>query len=83
MLTCLGITKLLISYGTPYWLQEPAEDDPKQDSWIFFPEFNQCANALAKLGTSQTCCFVLHDNPTPVLLAFDKVKLFCARIVYV
>ena len=47
-------------------------------------EANQCANALVKFGATLSSDFVNFVNPPPVvedLLAFDKAKLFCNRLI--
>ena len=44
-----------------------------------YKEANQCSDALAKFGTSQSTDYVIFDSPPLVvenLLAFDKSKLF-------
>ena len=49
-----------------------------------FCEANQCANALAKLGSRSLYSFVVFCNPPPVvdaILAFDKANIHCNRLV--
>ena len=49
-----------------------------------YREANQCADALARLGSSVVSSFVVFVEPPPVvvnLLAFDEVGNFCNRFV--
>ena len=49
-----------------------------------YREANQCADALANLGLNLEVSFMDFVNPLPVmenLLAFDKAKLFCTRMI--
>ena len=49
-----------------------------------FCEANQCANALAKLGSRSLYSFAVFCNPPPVveaILAFDKANMHCNRLV--
>ena len=49
-----------------------------------FREANQCADALAKLGSQSLYSFVVFCNPPPVvdaILAFDKANMHCNRLV--
>ena len=50
-----------------------------------FREANQCAETLTKFGAMFVTFFVVFDNPPLVvenLLVFDKVELFCNRMVF-
>ena len=47
-------------------------------------EANQCADALAKMRTSNNFSFVVFTEPLPVvgtLFAFDKANMFCNRLI--
>lgn len=49
-----------------------------------FREANRCADKLANMGATQSADFLLLYEPPPVvvdLLAFDKVELFCNKMV--
>ena len=49
-----------------------------------FREANQCADALAKLGSQSLYSFVVFCNPLPVvedILAFNKANMHCNRLV--
>ena len=49
-----------------------------------FKEANQCADVLAKFGAILSLDFVNFVNPPPMvedLLAFDKIELFCNRLI--
>ena len=51
-----------------------------------FREANRCVDKLANVGATQAVNFLLLYEPLPVvadLLAFDKAKLFCNRMVVV
>ena len=51
-----------------------------------FRKANGCADKLANMGATQSVDFLLLYEPPPVvvdLLAFDKVELFCIRMVVV
>ena len=49
-----------------------------------FRKANQCADALAKLGSQSLYSFAVFCNPPPVveaILAFDKANMHCNRLV--
>ena len=49
-----------------------------------FREANQCADALAKLGSQSLYSFAVFCNPPPVvesILAFDKANMRCNRLL--
>ena len=49
-----------------------------------FCEANQCADALAKLGSQTLYSFAVFCNPPPVvepILAFDKANMRCNRLL--
>ena len=49
-----------------------------------YREANQCADALAKMGTNRNFTFVVFVEPPPMvgtLLAFDKANMFCNRLI--
>ena len=49
-----------------------------------FRKVNQCADALANLGLHLNSSFVTFVDPSPMvedLLAFDKVELYCTRMI--
>ena len=49
-----------------------------------FREANQCADALAKLGSQTLYSFAIFCNPPPVvesILAFDKANMRCNRLL--
>ena len=49
-----------------------------------FRESNQCADALARIGSRRNFPFAVFVDPPPVvdaILAFDKANIFCNRLV--
>ena len=49
-----------------------------------FREVNQCADALAKLGSQSLYSFAVFCNPSSVvksILTFDKVNMQCNRLL--
>ena len=56
------------------------------NKWIehIYYEANQCADVLAKMGTSNNFSFVVFTDPpllVDTLLAFDKANMFCNRLI--
>ena len=78
--------------NTVNMLMEPLLFDCKNllkaipNKWIEngYLKANQCANVLAKMGTSSNFIFVVFVEPLLVvgtLLAFDKANMFCNRLI--
>ena len=83
---------LLMNNNTSNMLMEPLLTDcrnllkaiPNKRVVYAYQEANQCADALAKLGATSLTSFVVFWTPPPVvdgILAHDKAKVFCNRIV--
>ena len=83
---------LLMNNSTSNMLMEPLLTDcrnllkaiPNKRVVYAYQEANQCADALAKLGATSLTSFVVFWTPPPVvdgILAHDKAKVFCNRIV--
>ncbi|XP_050241857.1 uncharacterized protein LOC126690772 [Quercus robur] len=88
------IVLLLTNYSINNLMIEPLLDDCRtllkkfHNSTVhhIFREANQYADALAKFGATFSSDYVNFVNPSPVvedLLAFDKTKLFCNRLISV
>ena len=82
----------MLSSDKPYSIMEPLLSDckslyrtiPNKRIQHVYQEANQCANALARLGSSVVSSFVVFVEPPPVvvnLLALDVVGNFCNKHV--
>jgi len=82
----------MISSDNANLLMEPLLSDCRSlykaipNKWIqhVYREVNQCADALARLGSSVVSSFVDFVEPPPVvvsLLAFDEASSFCNRLI--
>ena len=83
---------MLMNNETENLLMEPLltdcrnllKDIPNKRVVHAFRETNQCADALAKLGSQSLYSFVVFCNPPPVvesLLSFDKANMRCNRLL--
>ena len=57
---------------------------PNKHVFHAYREVNQCADALAKLVAHSGTQFVVFCNPPSMvetLLVFDKVSMFCNRLI--
>ena len=88
------IVLLLTNYSINNLMLEPLLDDCRillkkfHSSTVhhIFREANQYADALAKFGASLSSDYVNFANPPLMvenLLAFDKTKFFCNRLINV
>ena len=83
---------MLMNNDTENLLMEPLltdcrnllKDIPNKRVVHAFREANQCADALAKLGSQSLYSFAVFCNPPPVvesLLSFDKANMRCNRLL--
>ena len=86
------IVLLLTNYSINNLILEPLIDDCRtllkkfhsSTDHRIFREASQCADALAKFGAAQYFNYANFDNPPAVvenLLAFDKAKFNCNRLI--